>query len=210
MTQPSLVPVILSGGAGSRLWPLSREASPKPFMPLPDGQTLLGKTARARWRCPASPRSSPSPPRALFRDQGLYAGLSTPCLRRPATCSSHSAATPRPRWRWRWQWKRGTADAVLLILAADHLIHDQRVSPPRRARRGAGAHRRAGHLASRRRAETGFGYIECGAAVATRTRSAAYAALRFVEKPPLDRRRRTSRPARSSGTRACSAAPRAP
>ena len=41
-----LVPVILSGGAGTRLWPLSRESAPKPFMPLPDGDTLLGKTVR--------------------------------------------------------------------------------------------------------------------------------------------------------------------
>src|SRR5512136_187789 len=42
---PSLVPMILSGGAGTRLWPLSREAAPKPFLMLPDGETLLGKTA---------------------------------------------------------------------------------------------------------------------------------------------------------------------
>ena len=49
MAPPALVPVILSGGAGTRLWPLSREAAPKPFMVLPDGETLLGKTAtRAR------------------------------------------------------------------------------------------------------------------------------------------------------------------
>src|SRR5215813_12094558 len=41
----ALVPMILSGGAGTRLWPLSRETAPKPFMPLPDGETLLGKTA---------------------------------------------------------------------------------------------------------------------------------------------------------------------
>ena len=41
----ALVPIILSGGAGARLWPLSREAAPKPFLPLPadgaDGDTLL-------------------------------------------------------------------------------------------------------------------------------------------------------------------------
>src|SRR5215831_16690410 len=47
-----LVPIILSGGAGTRLWPLSREAAPKPFMPLPGngsaGDTLLARTfARA-------------------------------------------------------------------------------------------------------------------------------------------------------------------
>src|SRR6476660_9984630 len=41
----ALVPVILSGGAGTRLWPLSRETAPKPFLTLPDGETLLSKTA---------------------------------------------------------------------------------------------------------------------------------------------------------------------
>jgi mannose-1-phosphate guanylyltransferase len=39
-----LVPILLSGGAGTRLWPVSREASPKPFMQLADGQSLLQKT----------------------------------------------------------------------------------------------------------------------------------------------------------------------
>ncbi len=43
-----LVPVILSGGAGTRLWPVSHEAHPKPFMQLADGESLLQKTfARA-------------------------------------------------------------------------------------------------------------------------------------------------------------------
>src|SRR5437763_14742756 len=46
MAASTLIPLILSGGAGTRLWPLSREAAPKPFMPLPDGETLLAKTAR--------------------------------------------------------------------------------------------------------------------------------------------------------------------
>ena len=45
MNATGFVPVILSGGAGTRLWPLSREAAPKPFVALPDGGTLLGKTA---------------------------------------------------------------------------------------------------------------------------------------------------------------------
>ncbi len=39
-----IIPVILSGGAGTRLWPVSREDHPKPFMRLPDGQSLLQKT----------------------------------------------------------------------------------------------------------------------------------------------------------------------
>jgi mannose-1-phosphate guanylyltransferase / mannose-6-phosphate isomerase len=41
-----IIPVILSGGAGTRLWPVSREGHPKPFMRLPDGETLLLKTYR--------------------------------------------------------------------------------------------------------------------------------------------------------------------
>ena len=40
----SLIPVILSGGAGSRLWPVSREAHPKSFIREADGQSLLQKT----------------------------------------------------------------------------------------------------------------------------------------------------------------------
>src|SRR5271169_1419920 len=39
-----LVPVILCGGAGTRLWPVSREALPKPFMKLGDGRSLLRRT----------------------------------------------------------------------------------------------------------------------------------------------------------------------
>lgn len=43
MTSSSLLPVILCGGAGSRLWPVSREMHPKPFIRLADGQSLLQK-----------------------------------------------------------------------------------------------------------------------------------------------------------------------
>ncbi|MFA7496508.1 MAG: sugar phosphate nucleotidyltransferase [Acidithiobacillus sp.] len=39
-----LIPVILSGGSGSRLWPLSRKSHPKPFVHLPDGESLIQKT----------------------------------------------------------------------------------------------------------------------------------------------------------------------
>lgn len=43
LNHSNLVPVILCGGAGSRLWPLSRENHPKPFIKLADGQSLLQK-----------------------------------------------------------------------------------------------------------------------------------------------------------------------
>ena len=41
-----MVPVILSGGSGTRLWPVSRRAHPKPFMKLVDGESLAEKTFR--------------------------------------------------------------------------------------------------------------------------------------------------------------------
>ena len=43
---PVLVPVILSGGSGTRLWPVSRRAHPKPFMRLLDGESMAEKTLR--------------------------------------------------------------------------------------------------------------------------------------------------------------------
>jgi mannose-1-phosphate guanylyltransferase len=39
-----MIPVIICGGAGTRLWPVSREAHPKPLMRLADGQSLVQKT----------------------------------------------------------------------------------------------------------------------------------------------------------------------
>ena len=54
---PLLIPVILAGGTGSRLWPLSREGHPKPFIKLFDGETLLEKnisTNKLLRKCPKS------------------------------------------------------------------------------------------------------------------------------------------------------------
>ena len=71
-----IVPVILSGGAGTRLWPLSRETAPKPFMPLPDGDTLLGKTARRAAAVPGSHGLVTVTNRDLyFHTKDVYAGL---------------------------------------------------------------------------------------------------------------------------------------
>ena len=39
-----MIPVIISGGAGSRLWPVSRQSDPKPFLKLSDGKSLLQST----------------------------------------------------------------------------------------------------------------------------------------------------------------------
>ena len=46
-----LLPIILSGGSGTRLWPVSREAMPKPFMKIAGGKSLLQMTWERAWRC---------------------------------------------------------------------------------------------------------------------------------------------------------------
>ena len=52
-----LIPVILSGGAGTRLWPVSRESHPKPFIKMADGESLLLKTLQ---RAPLRREAIPS------------------------------------------------------------------------------------------------------------------------------------------------------
>jgi len=55
-SRPEVLPVVLCGGAGSRLWPLSQPHRPKPLLPLPQPPaTLLGSTL-ARLRAVGAPR----------------------------------------------------------------------------------------------------------------------------------------------------------
>ncbi len=77
-TEPhySLIPVILSGGAGTRLWPVSRRAHPKPFMELADGETLAEKTLlRARAVSRNAPVITVTSRDYYFYTRDLYAGL---------------------------------------------------------------------------------------------------------------------------------------
>ncbi|MCC6867928.1 MAG: mannose-1-phosphate guanylyltransferase/mannose-6-phosphate isomerase [Burkholderiales bacterium] len=183
-----LVPVILSGGAGTRLWPLSREAAPKPFMPLPDGETLLGKTAlRAMLLPDVRGLVTVTNRDYYFHTKDVYAGLGEreprdatyllePFGRNTAPAVAVAAQLIRAR--------HGD-DAVMLVLAADHLIRDQASF--------ASAVSRAMELASEgllvtfgitpTHPETGFGYVACGEALGGR----AFRAAGFVEKPSLPR-----------------------
>ena len=71
-----IVPIILSGGAGTRLWPLSRETAPKPSMPLPDGETLLAKTAARALALPGVAELVTVTNRDYyFHTKDVYAGL---------------------------------------------------------------------------------------------------------------------------------------
>src|SRR5438067_557048 len=118
-----LIPVILSGGVGSRLWPVSREAYPKPFIRLSDGKTLLQKTHERAARVNDSGTLITVTNREYyFLTKDEYAKtaaphrhvfLLEPCGRNTAAAVAmaafHAAAT------------YGN-DAQLLVLPADHLI----------------------------------------------------------------------------------------
>ena len=94
-----MIAVVLAGGAGTRLWPVSRELYPKPFMKLPDGQSLLQK---------AFLRAVKAGAREVLTVTGQehhYSALASirpwVCLRcRPTTSSSRCAATPHRPSPW--------------------------------------------------------------------------------------------------------------
>ena len=187
---PPLVPVIISGGAGTRLWPLSREMAPKAFMRLPDGETLLGKTAARALSLPGVAELLTVTNRDLyFHTKDLYAGLaSARAARSRRTSSSRSAATPRPRSRWPRMAveARHGGDAVMLVLPADHLIQRSAMPLPRPSRARPRSHARGALVTfgiAPTRAETGFGYLEC----ARRARRFRHGARR-LSRPPLRRK----------------------
>jgi mannose-1-phosphate guanylyltransferase len=184
-----LIPVILSGGAGTRLWPVSREALPKPFMKLGDGRSLLRMTLDR-----AAALSTDS---ALVVTNRDYYFLS-----RDELAGSEMAKAGKVRFLLE-PAARNTApaialatlavaqshgeDALLLVLAADHLIQDEAgfgaCVARARALAGEGWLVTFGIAASA--PETGFGYIESGKPLA----HGGFAVQRFVEKPSLERAR---------------------
>jgi len=176
-----LIPVILSGGAGARLWPVSREALPKPFIKLADGETLLAKTLRRALKCADDGGVLTVTNRDYFfltRDEYAVAAkgatgldyLLEPVSRNtaPAICAAalHVAA-------------RHGADALMLALPADHLIKDEKafVAAVAQARKLAADGWLVAFGIAPTRAETGFGYIEAD----------GERIKRFIEKPDAAR-----------------------
>ena len=181
-----LIPLILSGGAGTRLWPASRQAYPKPFMRLADGESLLGKTLQRALACADGEIVTVTSQDHYFLTRDEYARdaraaqtghrfLLEPAGRNTAPAILLAALDARARHG---------ADAVLLVLPADHLIRD--VAGFARDVAAAAALARDGYLATfgirPTHAETGFGYIRAGAAIAER---AGREIAAFVEKPDL-------------------------
>lgn len=203
-----LIPVILSGGTGTRLWPVSREGHPKPFMKLADGQSLLQKTYRRAAAVADGGEILTVTNRDYYfmsKDElagaGLDAGHQGVYLLEPAgrntapavALAAHHLADKYGR------------DTLMLVLAADHLIGEALAFNA--AVSAAAALAREDRLVTfgivPTAPETGFGYIECGAPLGSTPsplagegggegagiRGEAFAVARFIEKPPLDKAR---------------------
>lgn len=179
----SIYPVILTGGAGSRLWPLSREHYPKPLLPLFGERTLLQETALRLSELPTA-----QPPlfvcneehRFLVAEQvqalGRKAGA---ILLEPEGRNTAPALTVAALYLLE---KDG--DAVMVVMPADHVIPDKAIFQAA-VERGIDL-ANAGHLVTYGvvpgHAETGYGYIRRGEAL---DGGGAYRVSRFVEKPDL-------------------------
>ncbi|SEO37711.1 mannose-1-phosphate guanylyltransferase/mannose-6-phosphate isomerase [Vreelandella aquamarina] len=175
--------VIIAGGAGSRLWPVSREAHPKPFIRMEDGLSLLQKTYR-RGQAAGSVESvtTVTNRELFFRTEDDYRELAPseplhyllePFGRNTAPAVAAAALELQRRYG---------DDALMLVLPADHLVQDEAAFAQAVAHAAEAA--AEGQLVTfgiqPSHAETGFGYIELAD---TASSGQAQRVVRFVEKP---------------------------
>lgn len=180
-----LIPVILSGGAGTRLWPVSRQAHPKPFMRLLDGESLAEKTLMRALKATGSEITLTVTARDyFFLTRDIYqqrAGdrehvfLLEPVPRNTAPAIALAA---------HWVQDRFGPDACMLVLPADHLVRDEQAFSQSVA--AALTLAREGRLVclgiQPTHPETGYGYIRQGDALG----EAGFEVSAFVEKPDLE------------------------
>ncbi|MGV7121209.1 mannose-1-phosphate guanylyltransferase/mannose-6-phosphate isomerase [Sphingopyxis sp. 550A] len=176
-----IVPVILSGGTGTRLWPISTSETPKQFQPLiGDGdmfrQTLARVVDRTRFAPPLVVCGSAHVAH-VEADLAIAAITDATIIVEPAARNTAPAIALAAL--------AGDPQATLLMMPADHLMTD--VAAFHRAINAALPAVEAGALATFGIApshpETGYGYIASGDIIA----SGVNHVRRFVEKPPRDK-----------------------
>ena len=177
-----LVPILLSGGAGTRLWPVSREAHPKPFMQMADGQSLLQKTFIRAARLSGVDTVLTVTNREYFfktRDDyevlGKDAAVNKPFLLEPLSRNTAPAVALSALWISE-QWG---PDTVMLVLAADHLIEGDEAfgKAVRIAKELAASGKLVTFGITPTGPETGYGYIERGESTSD---GGGYGVARFV------------------------------
>ena len=192
MTDTPIVPVILCGGSGTRLWPRSRASCPKPFLPLVGDSTLFEATVA---RCAAETGFAPpvvvTGAAHLAHVEAQLGGIAgaevivEPAARNTAAAIALAAL-------------RLPEDAVMLVCPSDHHIADTHAFQA--AARAAAELAREGWLVSfgieASAPETGFGYLQRGEPIGM----AGYRTARFVEKPILNAPARSSPMAAMPGT----------
>ena len=174
-----LLPVIMAGGSGTRLWPLSRELFPKQFLALGEKQSMLQATVS---RLQGLPVAHPmvicnENHRFLVAEQLRQIGaLQGNIVLEPAGRNTAPAVALAAL-----QATASGADPLMLVLAADHMIQDtaafQAAVQTALPLAEAGALVTFGIVAHR--AETGYGYIKRGASAG----EGAFKVAAFVEKP---------------------------
>jgi mannose-1-phosphate guanylyltransferase/mannose-6-phosphate isomerase len=180
-----IVPVILSGGSGTRLWPVSRKSFPKQFWPLISDKTMLAETALRA----ASPGfTAPivvtnQDHRFVVAEQLREAGVANArILLEPKGRNSAPAIAAAALLA-----AETNPDAVLWVMPADAAIGDLDALSHAIARGAAAA--AAGHFVTfgmhPTAPETGYGYIAQGAAVANL--EGVFKLDRFIEKPNADK-----------------------
>ena len=178
----TIIPVILSGGGGTRLWPLSTPQTPKQFLALTAQHTMFQLTIlrvmdRARFSAPVivANEAHAEIVEAQLAEIGVTDAiiLLEPCARNTAPAIALAALTA------------ATAQAVMLVMPSDHVILDPDAF--HRATDALSPFANDGWLATYginpSGPETGYGYIQTGSKVGTDV----YEVQRFVEKPEASR-----------------------